>query len=165
LIESAPIVAEATVAAVRRSAGHRLHADVAAGAGAVLDHEGLAEADLQPLGQHPRQRVLRAAGAEQHDDLDGLVGLQGLRQTQSRRQANSCAQAAVEEPSTVDHGRPFSSVSGAGMRLSLAGASVAALTENQDFHLRDCIVNFRVHKSIFEITNIGLPHYERVFHG
>ena len=45
-------------------------ADHAAGAGAVLDHEGLAETLLQDAADLARRDVGGAAGAEGNDDLD-----------------------------------------------------------------------------------------------
>ena len=58
----------------RVAVGRRLRgldgADHAAGAGAVLDHEGLAEVLLQDAADLARRDVGRAAGAERHDDLD-----------------------------------------------------------------------------------------------
>src|SRR5262249_56016442 len=47
--------------AVRRRPDDRLGADRAAGSGAVVDHERLAEPFLQPLRQRPRKNVAGAA--------------------------------------------------------------------------------------------------------
>ena len=45
------------------------HADVATGAGAILDHEVLAQAALQLVRQDTRQHIGSTAGRERHDDL------------------------------------------------------------------------------------------------
>ena len=57
------------VSAVRRRLGHRVGADVAAAAGAVLDDHG-AQRVLHALGQHARGDVDRAAGRVGHDEAD-----------------------------------------------------------------------------------------------
>ena len=53
------------------------HADIAAGAGVVLDIELLLEIFRQLLRDQPRHHVGRAAGRERHDDLHRLVGIAG----------------------------------------------------------------------------------------
>ena len=54
--------------AVRRSGHHRFRGDVAAGAGALLDHEGLAQARREPLPDQPRYQVWRTAAAKTLDN-------------------------------------------------------------------------------------------------
>ena len=60
--------------AVRRARGDRADADIAAGAGSVLDDEGLVENLVEPLAEDARQHVGRAAGRIRHDDLHRAVG-------------------------------------------------------------------------------------------
>src|SRR5262249_51840699 len=54
--------------AVARRAHDRFYAEIAGTAWAVLDHERLAESLVQPLSDHPRMNVIRAAGREGHND-------------------------------------------------------------------------------------------------
>ena len=63
--------------AVRWRAYDRLGCDVAAGAGAVLDNELLAEPLGQPLPDHAGGRIGRAAGGKAENDAHGprRVGL------------------------------------------------------------------------------------------
>ena len=61
--------------AVGRGTGDLGHADIAAGAGTVLDIELLAEALRQLVGQQPRHEVARAAGGERRDDLHRMGGI------------------------------------------------------------------------------------------
>jgi hypothetical protein len=56
--------------AVRPGAQHLLHRDVAAGAGAVVDHHRLAERRLQRVLQHARGEVGLPAGREADDQVD-----------------------------------------------------------------------------------------------
>ena len=56
--------------AVGRRFRDRVHADDAAGAAAVVDHDGLAEARGQRRAQHARDGADRAAGRERHDQAD-----------------------------------------------------------------------------------------------
>jgi hypothetical protein len=53
---------------------HDGRADVAVGAGAVVDDHRLPERVGERLRDQPRDDVRRAAGRERHDDLHGLVG-------------------------------------------------------------------------------------------
>ena len=48
------------------------HADVAAGAGSVLDHHRLPGELRQALSEQARQQIDRAAGRERRDDPDRL---------------------------------------------------------------------------------------------
>ena len=54
-------------------------ADTAGRAGAVLDHERLAERRLQMRLQQPRHDIGAAAGGERHDDAHRPVGIGGFR--------------------------------------------------------------------------------------
>ena len=54
--------------AVGRGADHGLGADIAAGAGAVFDHEGLPEPLVEPLADQPRRDVDAAAGGKTGND-------------------------------------------------------------------------------------------------
>jgi hypothetical protein len=57
--------------AVRRRAHDRVGGDVAAGAGAVLDHELLAEALRQPLPDHAGGCIGGTAGRKTENDAHG----------------------------------------------------------------------------------------------
>jgi hypothetical protein len=63
--------------AVGIGAHHRFHADVGAGAGAVLHHDRLAEAFTQLGRQRPRKDVDSAARRRGHDEMQrpGRIGL------------------------------------------------------------------------------------------
>ncbi|MNN31228.1 hypothetical protein D3C81_1449080 [compost metagenome] len=61
--------------AVRRGAGHGLHADIAGSAGLVVHHDGFAPLLAQLLADEARQRVRHAAGGEWHDDPHRLGGI------------------------------------------------------------------------------------------
>ena len=63
---------EAERVAVRLGFGDRLGADIAAGAGAVLDHEALAERLVQIVGRDARGHVHQAAGGGDDDQADRL---------------------------------------------------------------------------------------------
>src|SRR5262249_53119927 len=69
--------------AVRRRPDDRLGADGAAGSGAVVDHERLAEPLLPPLRQRPRKNVAGAAGGKRHDDTHRPRGI-GLRPSKAQ---------------------------------------------------------------------------------
>ena len=56
--------------AVGRGLGDLARRDGAAGAAAVLDHDGLAEARAHPLGDDARDHVVAAAGRVGHDQRD-----------------------------------------------------------------------------------------------
>ena len=71
--------------AIGRGARHELGADIAAGAGAVVDDDRLAKVLADELPQHARQDVGGAAGRERDDDRDGLGG-EGLGLRRQRRQ-------------------------------------------------------------------------------
>jgi hypothetical protein len=72
---------EQQAVAVRRRDRHRVAADVAAGAGPVLDHHRLLPVVLQLRGNDPAHHVDRAAGEEWNHDGDALrrIGLRGGR--------------------------------------------------------------------------------------
>ncbi len=108
-IEAEPIV-ERRVDGVRRAdhqqrvaVGRRVHdrfgGDVAAGAGAVLDDELLAEPVRQPLRHQPRHDVERAAGGEP-DDYPHRPRWIRLRQTGART-AVSAARAGGKTQETA----------------------------------------------------------------
>ena len=58
--------------------------DAARGAGAVVDHQGLAQRCAQPFGRHPRQRVGAAAGGEGDDHPQGARGRPSLGRGSTR---------------------------------------------------------------------------------
>ena len=64
--------------AVGLGLGHRLGAEIAAGAGPVLHHERLAPHLRQPVGDHAGDDVDAAAGRSGDDDLDRAVGIARL---------------------------------------------------------------------------------------
>jgi hypothetical protein len=64
-------VADAQRVAVGRRLDRAADADAGAGAGDVLDHDGLAERDAHALAEDARQRVGRPAGRERHHHGDG----------------------------------------------------------------------------------------------
>jgi hypothetical protein len=63
--------------AVCRALGDHVGGDRALRARLVLDHERLLEGLPQLDAEHPCHEVGRASGGEGHDDLDGLVGIDG----------------------------------------------------------------------------------------
>lgn len=92
--------------AVRRRLGHHRQADAARGAGAVVDHEGLAGLGRQLLADQARDHVDAAAGGQRHHDLHGVVGVLvgGLgRGAQERRRRQQRAQGQGREAAA---GRP-----------------------------------------------------------
>jgi len=91
--------------AVRGGLHHRLRADGARGAGAVLDDEGLAEALAHAVLQDARDGVGHAAGAVGHDQPDRPVGPGALGARQGRQREPGEGEAASRES---DHPRfPF----------------------------------------------------------
>ena len=73
--------------AVGRRARDHLAGDIAAGAGAVLDHDRLAERLLEPLAEDARHHVARAAGreAEHERDRPRRIGLRLRRRAIAHR--------------------------------------------------------------------------------
>ena len=78
--------------------GGDLRADVAGGAGPVLDDDGLSPFARQPVADHARHDVGGAAGRERHDDLDRAGGII-LRGNRRRRQCRQREREA-QEPSS-----------------------------------------------------------------
>jgi hypothetical protein len=64
-------LADADGVAVGRGAREAADADIAAGAGDILDHQRLTERGAHRLGEDARQRVGRAAGGKRRDHGDG----------------------------------------------------------------------------------------------
>jgi hypothetical protein len=64
-------MAEADGVAVRGRVHGPRNADRTAGAGDVLDHDGLAERILHPLAEDAHHGIRGAAGGERHDHGDG----------------------------------------------------------------------------------------------
>ena len=96
--------------AVRCRLGHFGGAEVAAGAGLVVDDEGLAEGALQLRRQRAGQQVGGAAGRERHDDAHRLARPGGLRPRRSGQRQSGDKQGAaanghggVLEASTMKH--------------------------------------------------------------
>ena len=74
--------------AVGRAPRGELRADVAAGAGAIVDHHRLTEELRQPGRERTREDVIAAAGRKRHDEADRLVRiLLGLRRGRGERDA------------------------------------------------------------------------------
>ncbi len=67
--------AEVQRVAIRRRLGGGRGAEIAAGAGAVLDHDGLAPFIRQLAGQDAPERVDRSASRESDHEPHGLVGI------------------------------------------------------------------------------------------
>ena len=82
--------------AVRLRAGNGRGAKRGAGAGAVLDDEGLTEPLLHAACDKARQRISAAAGRKRHDDFDWTIGIvlpeRGARSEQKRN--NNCYRSA-----------------------------------------------------------------------
>src|SRR5579872_7384720 len=72
--------------AVRRRLGDHLGADAAAGAGTVDDHHRLAPRLAQAVAELARQNVDGAARRVRHHDLNGALGIFGVRRCRGRQQ-------------------------------------------------------------------------------
>ncbi|CFP65720.1 Uncharacterised protein [Bordetella pertussis] len=79
--------------AIRGGAGGLAHADIAAGAGAVLDHDGLFEVGAQFLGQRAGEDVGGLAGRERHEHADRTLGIVGVGGEAGGGQGKTGAQA------------------------------------------------------------------------
>jgi hypothetical protein len=101
-------VAEQERVAVGVGCCHRLGADRAAPAAAIVDDDGLPERRRHAVGDEPRQHVGRPAGPGRHDHLDhlGRIGLRlrGSAGVEHRAQA----QQADESDSRHSRHLPFS---------------------------------------------------------
>ena len=73
---------------------HLARRDGAAGAAAVLDHDGLAEARAHPLGDDARDHVVAAAGRVGHDQRDRVGRIVGGRMTAAGAIRMTAASAA-----------------------------------------------------------------------
>jgi hypothetical protein len=73
--------------AVRRAFRDLINPDIAGSAGLVLDHDGLTELVLEPLGDNAEQHVGRTARRIGNDDADRMVRPAGGGLCQGRRQA------------------------------------------------------------------------------
>ena len=81
--------------AVRRAFRDLIDPDVAGGAGLVLDHDGLTELVLEPLGDNAKQHVGRTARRIGNDHADRMVRPAGGVLRQCRRQAERGVAAAL----------------------------------------------------------------------
>ena len=93
------VVADGERVAVGRRARDAADADAAAGAGDVLDDDGLAERGLHPLGHDAGQRVGRPAGGVGHDDGDRTRPDSFARRRCPRRQRRATKQNGDAERS------------------------------------------------------------------
>ena len=112
--------------AVGRGLGCLQRADIAAGARAVVDDEGLAQRLACPVEQDARDHVARAAAGKRNDHLDRprRVGLRvGRGAGEDRRQNGDCAQRKPAL-SGCRHGFPFDRIFIIGVRRP-CGASPA----------------------------------------
>jgi hypothetical protein len=66
--------------------GDVVGADIAAGAGTVIDNHRLAPAFVELLAYRARDDVERTAGGERHDEADRLDGIIRLRERRARRE-------------------------------------------------------------------------------
>jgi len=76
-----PCVTEKKGVAVCRRLQHRFRGEDAAGAGAVLDHHGLAKRLGHALAHAPREHVGHAAGGRRHQHANGLRREIGLAES------------------------------------------------------------------------------------
>ena len=94
-------IADRDGVAVGLGAGGARQRGRAAGAGDVLDHDGLAERDAHLLGDRARDHVRRAAGRERHDHGDRtlweILREGGGRGTQRQRRDAATARFATNE--------------------------------------------------------------------
>ena len=95
--------------AVGLGARHLLAADIAAGAGDVLHHHGLAEPGRQPLGHEAGDDVRTGAGRERHHKLDRLIGPgEGRLECQRRdREAGDDRQELAAAHGAIEAARVF----------------------------------------------------------
>ena len=89
--------------AVGRGLRHRIEADGAAGAAAILDHHGLMPASLQARREEPRDQVRRGSGRLAEDDAD-RPARETLRAGEARK--SECAGGRLQEPpaKAIGHG-------------------------------------------------------------
>jgi hypothetical protein len=88
-------VASSSVIVVRRRIHDRLGADIAAGAGPVLDDEVLPEPPREPLTDQARRDVDPAARGKTDNDADGpaRIGLRSREARDSREHGSACGKA------------------------------------------------------------------------
>ena len=117
--------------AVGRGAGDRGGADIAAGAGPVLQHERLAERGLHPILDRADDRIAGAAGGLGRDDGDGLarIVLRRRRRGENRGKSSRAMSLRIGSSFAASPRREAAgpqlitnSVSGAGFRARAFGA-------------------------------------------
>ena len=96
-----PAVRQQQGVAVGARMGRRLHADDAAGAAAIVDHDGGAEVRRQRLAEHARHGIDRAARRERHDEADRALGIGG--RCRPRHQRAGAGEAGQEFAAGEDH--------------------------------------------------------------
>ena len=112
--------------------GHHVGADIAAGAGLVLDHDRLADGVLQLGADQPRQDVGGAAGRKRHDDAhrlaEGLRGrVDGMEAENDDRERRKRAEPAMKPHASLPDVlllRPTYSITG---RRQSAGGSACLI--------------------------------------
>jgi hypothetical protein len=85
--------------------GDVFHADIAVGAGAVLDHHRLAQRAGQIVANHARCDIGRTAGRERNDEMDRPVWPVGGRDT-AERYSHDRNQGRSDEPCLCHQNSP-----------------------------------------------------------
>ena len=99
-------ITDADRVAVRRRACGAPKPDAAAGAGDVLDHDGLAECDGEMIGKDARNRIGDPAGRHRHDDGDGArwIELRPRRAPEGRQRGSARGQTQDDAASKFHRG-------------------------------------------------------------
>ena len=108
-------VPDAQRVAVARRLRHAPDADIAAGAGHVLDHDRLPERAAHALGEQARDRVGRPAGRIRHDDGDRAVR-EGLRACEARERRHDQSAGGKVTAACVGGAAWMSSIMGGSLR-------------------------------------------------
>jgi hypothetical protein len=119
-------------AAIRLGARHGLRADIAAGAGAVVDKDGLPEHRRPGFRDEPRDDVVRPAGGERHDEADRAPA-EDLRAERPRRGRREGA-AEEEAPGKRVRAHGHASTGRAGWRKAAVGRAAAVREQPERAH-------------------------------
>jgi hypothetical protein len=87
--------------AIGRRTGHRLGADIAAAAAAIVDHHGLSPHFGQSVSQQARHHVVRSAGREGDHDLDAALGEFRVRRVPDQRAHHEGRESGNEVPHSI----------------------------------------------------------------